>query len=83
MEFILRQIHRFVEVEHDIYSTQSKGCWLCIRIGYTVFYFPKLWGTSKWQGFRVDIFAPVHGPRGWLRRSVCMRSGRTKTRKKE
>lgn len=47
-------------IARDVHHTQSKGCWLCIHIGFTAIYFrrprlPKRW--DKWQGIRIEIRA--------------------------
>lgn len=64
MKSFLSKIGRFfgIQVEHGILHTQSKGCWLCIHIRYTVIYCHGWW--REWQGFRVELNAPLKSHQG-------------------
>lgn len=44
---------------------QSKGCWLCIHIGYTMIFFHRFWNPkSDAQGIRIRLHAPRHSQDG-------------------
>lgn len=53
----------FITIARDVEHTQSKGCWLCIHVGFTAIYFhrprfPKRW--DNWQGIRIEINSGSH-----------------------
>lgn len=50
---------KLVTANRNVLHGQSKGCWLCIHIGYTMIYFHRWWSlASNWQGMRLELFAP-------------------------
>ncbi len=52
-----------IQIAKNIYNGQSRGCWLCIQIRYTMIYFLRLWDKNdNKQGIRINIAAPVHNP---------------------
>ena len=55
---------KIVTIHRDVSHTQSKGCWLCIHMGYTAVFFhrPRLPGRlDRWQGLRVEINSGLSG----------------------
>jgi hypothetical protein len=51
---------KLLTVRQDVIGGQSKGCWLCVQIGFTMFLFQGWW--KEWQGVRVYLGSPVHDP---------------------
>lgn len=65
--------NRFITVQRNVYSSQSKNCWLYIQVGTTAFYlwcfWNRWWGLRYWRettakhntegtGWRIELFAP-------------------------
>lgn len=49
---------KFFNIRRNCYSSQSKGCWLFVQVGYTCFYFGKRKNPNKKQGLQIELFTP-------------------------